>query len=139
MRADRLRQIGLTTLLLALVGVAPLFAQDVQAPDIQAPDTQMTSPEPVVFLSSNMVQGDLLRVDVEAQRFVVKQANGLEVELVLNRRTTITGVDDVRELALRAGSRVSVRFSRHAGDKVATSIRVHPKIETVQRREFLSR
>lgn len=110
---------------MALFGVAPAFAHDTQVP-----------PEPVVFLSSNMVQGDLLRVDVEAQRFVVKQQNGSEVELLLNRRTTITGVDGVRELALRAGSRVSVKFSRHAGDKVATSIRVHPKIETGQRREF---
>lgn len=119
-----------------MMGVAPAFAQDAQ---VLGSDAQVPAPEPVVFLSSNMVQGDLLRVDVEAQRFVVKQQNGSEVELLLNRRTTITGVDDVRELALRAGSRVSVKFSRHAGDKVATHVRVHPKLDTGQRRELSPR
>lgn len=130
MRTDRPRQIGPAVLLAALIGAAPTLAQD-------RPAVQIPGPEPVVFLSSNLVQGELLRVDVEAERFVVKEQDSSEMELLLNQRTTITGVDDIRELAKRVGSRVSVKFSRHDGDKVATSVRVHPKIETYQRRDPL--
>lgn len=127
MRTTGRRQIGAVVVLAGLLAAAPARAQD--APVVQAP-----VPEPVVFLSSNLVQGELLRVDIEAERFVVKEPNGSEMELLLNQRTAILGVDDIRELALRAGSRVSVKFSRHDGEKVATSVRVHPKIETRQRR-----
>lgn len=115
-------------LLVAFIGAVPALAQE-------APAVQIPGPRPVVFLSSNLVQGELLRVDVEAERFVVKEQDGSEMELFLNQRTTITGVDDIRELAMRAGSRVSVKFSRRDGDKVATSVRVHPKIETFQRHD----
>jgi hypothetical protein len=125
MLEHRPRQFVHALLLTTLIGVVPTLAQGTQDP----------GPEPVVFLSSNMVQGDLLRVDIDAQRFVVRQPNGSEVELLLNRRTTMAGVSGVRELATRTGSRVSVKFSRHSGDKIATSIRVHPKLESGQRRE----
>ncbi len=123
--ADRPWQFGPAALFALFIGVAPAFAQDPQVP----------GPEPVVFLSSNMIQGDLLRVDVEAERLVLKPVNGAEVEVRFNRRTALTGVNNVRELASRAGARVSVKFSKHDGDKVATSIRVHPKLEVAQRRD----
>lgn len=133
MRTTGRRQIGAVVVLAGLLGAAPAGAQD--APVVQVPPVaQAPVPEPVVFLSSNLVQGELLRVDVEAERFVVKEPNGSEMELLLDQRTTILGVDDIRELALRAGSRVSVKFSRDDGERVATSVRVHPKIETRQRR-----
>lgn len=125
MRTDRGRELGLAAVFAVLLGVAPTFAQD----------AQVLGPEPVVFLSSNMVQGDLLRVDVETSRLVVKPVNGEEVELRFNRRTALAGVQDVRELALRAGARVSIKFSKLEGDKVATSIRVHPKLEVALRRD----
>lgn len=136
MRADRRPQIVPAALLAALIAAAPGFAQDVQVAmePAEAPDVQAIGPEPVVYLSSNLVQGELLRVDIEAGRFVVKQQDGSEMELSLGRRTTLLGAEDIRDLAVHAGSRVSVKFSRRDGDKVATSVRVHPKIETRQRR-----
>lgn len=125
MLGDQTRRFGHALLLTTLLGVVPAFAQG----------TEEAVPEPVVFLSSNMIQGDLLRVDIDARRFVIKQPNGSEVELLLNRRTAMAGATDVRDLATRTGARVSVKFSRHSGEKIATSIRVHPKRDSAQRRE----
>lgn len=127
MRTDRRGHIVPATLLVAALTASSALAGGRQ-------DQQTVGPEPVVFLSSNLVQGELLRVDIDAERFVVREPNGSEMELALSERTRLLGVDDIRDLALHAGSRVSVKFARDDGDKVATSVRVHPKIETLQRR-----
>jgi hypothetical protein len=75
---------------------------------------------------SAQVQGELIRVDVDAKTLVVKTAEGTELELAYTDQTEATGAGEgVAGLATKAGVQVTVDYTEDKDVKTATRILVH--------------
>jgi hypothetical protein len=102
------------------IGAAPAFAQEPQPPPPQ--ETQQNE-------MAATIQGELVSVDSKAKTIVVKSDGGDEATIRYNEATVVTGADDgVEGLANTPGTRVSVTVSGEGADRVATSIRILPKM-----------
>lgn len=105
------------TVMTLAIGTAPALAQSQPAP----PPAQETM--------AATIQGELVSVDAKAKTIVVKPENGDNATIRYTEKTVVTGTDKgVEGLANTPGTRVSVTVSGEGPDRVATSIRILPKM-----------
>ena len=110
---------GFAVLALAM-GPATALAQEPQQPPAPAPQAeQPRQPAPI--------EGDLVRVDAEAKKIVVKTADAGDVEFVYDENTEVTGAKDgAAGLVTMKEGRVTVHFTEDGGTKTATKIVIDP-------------
>ncbi|MGH2542363.1 MAG: hypothetical protein ACRDIB_06195 [Ardenticatenaceae bacterium] len=106
--------------LLLLVGTGPAFAQAAGSqPPSQPPAAQERAKAPAP------IEGDLVRVDAEAKKLIVKTAAGANVEFLYNDTTEVTGAKDgAAGLATMKEGRVTVHFTEDAQAKTRTATRI---------------
>lgn len=73
-------------------------------------------------------RGELVRVDPDARRLVIKLAEGMEVPFVYTDHTKVIGSETgVAGLAAMTGARVMVRYTTEGKDRVALEIDIHAR------------
>jgi hypothetical protein len=111
------------------LGVTPLMAQQPaqpQAPQQPAPAAPEQARESQQAMS---VEGELLRVDVDAKHLWVRSAEG-EKQFSFNDQTEITGEGrNVEGLATMTGTRVKVEYKAEGTTAVATKIDIQARAE----------
>lgn len=111
------------------LGAAPLMAQQpapAQEPQQQAPAAPEQARESQQAMS---VEGELLRVDVDAKHLWVRSAEG-EKQFSFNDQTEITGEGrNVEGLATMTGTRVKVEYKAEGTTAVATKIDIQARAE----------
>ena len=107
------------------MSASPLMAQ--QPMPQQEPSRQAPAPEQAQ--QSMSMEGELLRVDVDAKHFWVRSAEG-EKQFSFNDDTEITGEGrNVEGLATMAGTRVKVEYKAEGTTAVATKIDIQARTE----------
>jgi hypothetical protein len=113
------------------IGSAPLMAQQPapappQGPQQQAPAEPGQARESQQAMS---VEGELLRVDVDAKHLWVRSAEG-EKQFSFTDQTEITGEGrNVEGLATMTGTRVKVEYKAEGATAVATKIDIQARAE----------
>jgi hypothetical protein len=109
----------------AFVLTGPVWAQSAgQAPSTQARPTQPAVPP----AQPQSLQGDLVRVDLEAKTLTVAPSQGVEQTFKYTDDTKVIGAEKgVAGLATMKGSHVTVQFKVDGKDRVATQIEIHPR------------
>ena len=101
--------------------VLTTFALIVGAAYALAPQDQ----RPVQDSKTKTMQGELLRVDTDAQTISIKTAEGSEVQFRYTDKTEVLGAQDgVAGLATNSGAQVIVSFTEENQTKIASKIEV---------------
>ena len=119
---------GFAVMLFAL-GASPALAQE-QPQQPPAPTEKAPPPQAEKAKGAAPIEGELVRVDAEAKKLMVKTAAGAEVEFLYTDRTEVTGAKDgAAGLATMKEGQVTVHFTEdaQAKTKTATRIIVQPK------------
>jgi hypothetical protein len=92
---------------LLLIGIVPLHAQ-----------------EPAV----SMAQGQLVKVDAVAKTVVIRTTEGSQMQFTYTADTKVDGADEgVEGLATKAGTDVTVHFTKKGSENIATEIAIVKK------------
>jgi hypothetical protein len=90
--------------------------------------------QPLAAAKKNVVVGEIVSFDPDANLLVVKDSNGGgEITLHTSKRTSVVGLrqgpehDDVSVLVGMQGSTVTVKFKDNGKGKEASYIRIKPK------------
>jgi hypothetical protein len=127
------------TVVSVVSGFLLLVASCERGPAVQAAEEEIpgrSSQPPSVSNSSSAIDGELLSVDVAAMQIVIRVENGMAQTFNWDDRTDVTGLTSatnnaarsataqLRRLAGRIGSDVSVQWRDDEGEKLATSINI---------------
>jgi hypothetical protein len=70
-------------------------------------------------------KGELIKVDTSEQTFTIKEENGTEVQFRYNSSTEVEGSSEgVQGLSSETGTRVTVYYKEHSGQKIASRIEI---------------
>ena len=107
-----------TGFVLAVFAVAALFAA---APYAQ----EREQPAPAKQQAVAPIQGELVTVDADAKTFVVKTADGDEVQFKYSDKTEVTGSKEgAAGLATQKGGKVRVTYTEDAQTKAKMASRI---------------
>ena len=138
MRKTMLPALAAATLFVATPTFAAAQAAQPQAPSPAAqpapspsptaqtpPSTSAPATEHKTAAKASTAKGELVKVDADAKKLTIKNAEGVETEYAYTATTEVTGGQEgVAGLATKAGTKVTVHFTNDMGTKTATKIEV---------------
>lgn len=76
----------------------------------------------------NIVQGELLRLDVNAKKIVIRTETGSQMQFEYTEETVVNGADEtVAGLGTQRGTLVTVKYEKQETRLLAVQIDVHQK------------
>lgn len=107
--------------LFALALAVPALAQ--QPPQEPAPQEPPAAQEPAA--QEEMAEGQLLRVDPDAQTLAIQAADGSEQEFRYDDQTQVEGAEEgVAGLATKTGSQVTIHFTAEEAEQAPLATRI---------------
>jgi hypothetical protein len=102
-----------------------LYANKKRALFVLAAVLLMVGAIAAVAQEPSIAEGQLLRVDGNAKTFMIRTADGTQMQFIYNDDTTVTGADDrISGLATMTGAAVTIAYTKKQQDNIATQIEV---------------